>query len=134
MHKNIKNKIILYKMIEKEKYLNNYPEPVTLNSSEKIIEQMKNNVCKIILEDGNKGTGFFCKIPYNNLFLTVLITNNHIIDNKLLEKEKNLLISINKNKKNIELGNRIRYTNQEYDVTIIEIKSKDEIYNYLEID
>ena len=55
-------------MMEKEKYLENYPNPVTLTSTKKIIKQMKNNVCKINLKDGNKGTGFFCKIPFNNIF------------------------------------------------------------------
>ena len=49
---------------------------------------MKNNVCKINLLDGRKGTGFFCKIQYHNISLQVLITNNHIIDEKMIEKGK----------------------------------------------
>ena len=36
-------------------------------------------VCKIHIEDNN-GTGFFMKIPYNNNHLTVLIANNHILN------------------------------------------------------
>ena len=50
------------KNIIKEKYLNNYSKPISLKSTEKILEQMKANVCKIYT-DGGKGTGFFCKIP-----------------------------------------------------------------------
>ena len=50
-------------MIKLEKYCENYPNPVSLKSTEKIIEQMKNNVCRIYLNEGSKGTGFFCKIP-----------------------------------------------------------------------
>ena len=120
-------------MIKLEKYCENYPNPVSLKSTEKIIEQMKNNVCRIYLNEGSKGTGFFCKIPYNNKFLHVLMTNNHVIDEKELKRE-NILISINNNQKKIELENRMKYTNKEYDITIIEIKNKDEINNYLEIE
>ena len=114
-------------MVEPEKYLENYPKPVSLKSSEKIIKQMKNYVCKINLKDGSKGTGFFCKIPFNNTFLTVLITNNHVIDENILEKEKKISISINGKDELIELENRKTYTNKVYDTTIIEIKNKDGI-------
>ena len=65
----------------KEKKLNNYPEIVTLEATEIIINQMKKNIFKIYLNDGSKGTGFFCKIPYtSNKELKVLITNNHVIN------------------------------------------------------
>jgi len=121
-------------MTEKEKYLNDYPKPITLKSTENIFKQMKNNICKIHLKNGNKGTGFFCKIKYNNESLSVLMTNNHILDNEILEKEENLTISINNKKKNIELKNRNKYTNVDYDITIIEIKNKDNINSYLELD
>ena len=117
----------------KEKKLNNYPEIVSLESTEKIINQMKKNIIKICLNDGTKGTGFFCKIPFiNENVLNALITNNHVIN---LEMEK-ITISINNDKeiKVIELNNRIKYTKKEYDITIIEIKEKDEIDNYLELD
>ena len=63
-----------------------------------------------------------------------MITNNHVIDEKILEKEKNILISINKKNKEIKLENRKVYTNKDYDTTIIEIKNKDGIDNYLEVD
>ena len=46
--------------IIKEKRINNYPEPVALESTQEIIEQMKNTICKIYLENGIKCTGFFC--------------------------------------------------------------------------
>ena len=121
-------------MIEKEKYLDDYPKPITLESTEKIIKQMKNNICKIHLKEGSKGTGFFCKIRYNNESLLVLMTNNHVIDKETLEKEENLLISINNKQKNIELKNRNKYTNVKFDVTIIEIKNNDNINSYLELD
>ena len=117
----------------KEKKLKNYSEIVSLEATEKIINQMKENICKIYLEDGSKGTGFFCKIPYiNNKELKVLIANNNVIN---LEMEK-ITISIDNDNiiQEMELDNRVKYTNTEYDITIIEIKEKDNINNYLEID
>ena len=41
---------------------------------------------------------------------------------------------MNNRYKNIELDERIKYRNKEYDITIIELKEKDGINNYLEID
>ena len=121
--------------IIREKYLENYPKPVLLKTTEKIVEQMKNNICKIHLLDGTKGTGFFCKISYNNNIFPALITNNHVINEETLEKENKILISMNQKKLEIELKNRIKYTNQKYDTTIIEIKeNKDKINNFLELD
>ena len=117
----------------KEKKLNKYPEIVSLESTDIIINQMKKYIFKICLNDGSKGTGFFCSIPFiDNKELGVLITNNHVIN---LEIEK-ITISINNDKeiKEIELKNRIKYTNKEYDITIIEIKEEDNINNYLELD
>ena len=96
---------------------------------------MKKKVCKINI-GRKKGTGFFCKIPFPNdkNLLSVLITNNHVIDELILKNEKKIKVFINKEKKEIELENRIKYTNEEYDITIIEIKNKDKIEDYLELD
>ena len=38
------------------------PNVIPFDCSEKIINQMKKNICKIKLE--KQGTGFFCKIPF----------------------------------------------------------------------
>ena len=69
--------------------------------------------------------------------LPVFITNNHIIDNNLL-KLKDAKIKIDTKEeteiKEIKLKDRIVYTNEEYDITIIEIKDNDNIKNYLELD
>ena len=123
----------------KEKKLNNYSEPVSLETTEKIIEQMKSCVCKINTENGQKGTGFFCKIPFPDFehLLPILITNNHVIDEPILENEKNkviLLLNNDKEIKEIQLENRITYTNKEYDITFIELKENDGITEFLELD
>ena len=109
-----------------------------INFHKKVINQMKENICEIKKEK-EKGTGFFCKIPFpdTNNMLRVLITNNHIINEKILyKKDEKISITIkNEKEKLLNLNNRIKYTNSfEYDTTIIEIKEEDEIQNYLELD
>ena len=111
---------------------------INLPCAETIVHQMKNNVCKIKIKN-TQGTGFFCRIPFpfNNKFLNVLFTCNHIINYDLLNKEDTkIFVSLNNDsiRKELNLNNRIKYTNEEYDVTIIEIKESDNITNYLELD
>ena len=127
------NNIILEKHIEKS------PIPVSIEGVEQILFQMKNSVCKIIKCDGDKGTGFFCRIPYNNFnLLPVLITNNHVLNEDDIQNNKKIEFTINDDKKcrSIKIDkNRIKYTNEELDVTFIEIKPKeDKIDNFLDID
>ena len=124
--------IIQEKLIEKQ------PIPVSIEGTKKILFQMEKCICKIYLEEGKKGTGFFCKIPFKNNLLPVLITNNHILNENEIKNNKIIKISINNKVNEIEIdSSRKIYTNSDenIDITIIEIKeSKDGIYNYLEID
>ena len=118
----------------KEKRIKGSPKYISLKRTEIIVEQMKKKICKIILENGNgTGTGFFCKIPFQDKGkeLSVLITNEHIIN----EFEKEITIIYNNNDiKTINLKNRKKYINKNYDITIIEIEENDYIKDYLEID
>ena len=70
--------------------------------------------------------------------LPVFITKNHIINKDLLNKKDTkitLYIKEEENEKELILNeNRKKYTNKEYDITIIEIKEEDNINNYLELD
>jgi len=120
--------IIQEKLIEKQ------PIPVSIEGTKKILFQMENCICKIYLEDGQKGTGFFCKILFNNDLLPVLITNNHVLNEKDIENNKIIQLNINDEVKEIEIDNsRKRYTNSDenIDITIIKIKpNKDKIYNF----
>ena len=72
---------------------------------------MEKTICRLKIED-EQGTGFFCRIPFPNKknMLPVLITNNHIINEKIL------------------------YKNNEIIITIIELLEKDKINNYLKLD
>ena len=51
-----------YKMVctTKEKYMRDLPVPVSLEGTQKIIEQMNNSICIIYNEERN-GTDFFAK-------------------------------------------------------------------------
>ena len=122
--------------IEKEKALDNYPTPVTIEGTINILNQLQSCICKIENKLGN-WTGLFCYIPYKNKKLTVLITNNHVINEEILKENKKIEVSINDNKeyKTIELKNKKVYTSVKYDTTIIEINSeKEKINHFLELD
>ena len=107
-----------------ENILIKYPNVITYECTQKIMEQMEKNICKITIGQ-NQGTGFFCKIPFpdKNNMLPVMITNNHIIEESLLEDEDDITIKIKEyyDTKIIDLGDRMKYTNKNYDITIIEI-------------
>ena len=49
--------------IKKEKYIESSPEPVSLNGTVEIANQMKNSVCKIY--NNGSGTRFFLKFHIN---------------------------------------------------------------------
>jgi len=68
-----------------------------------------------------------------------LITNNHIIDQNFLDKEEELIIYLEENKKQekiiIDLNSgRFKITNKELDYTLIEILDEDLIDDFFEID
>ena len=121
-----------------EKFQQKYPKSVSIEGTQKILDQMKNCVFKIILENGQRGTGFFCNIPCNNKLIPVMITNNHIIDSHYINNNKFILITLDNDKvdKTIKLNDKkIIYTNKEYDVTIIEVNpEEDEINYYMELE
>ena len=116
------NKINKMKIVDnesnilKEKILTGYPNVISYECTKKIIEQMEKDICKIKIGK-EQGTGFFCKIPFpdKDNMLPVFITNNHIIN----LKEDKIIIKIKEEKESliINLNNRIKYTNKEYDIT-----------------
>ena len=121
----------------KEIYIKGSIEPVSIRSTEIILEQMKKCVCQIHIR-GTKGTGFFTKIPYKKKFLSVLMTNYHVLGEDDISNDKIISISLNNGSiaKNIKIDSqRKRYANEILDVTIIEIKEKkDSIQDFLILD
>ena len=83
---------------------------------------MNNSICKIYNNDN--GNGFFVKIPYKSNLLPVLITTNHVINQYDIMTNKNISLYLNNDKiiKILKLdNNRIMYTNEKLDITIIEL-------------
>ena len=124
--------------VRKESLLNRYPNVISYECTKKIIEQMEKFICKIKIGE-TIGTAFFCEIPFpnKNRMLPVLISNNHTINRDFLfNNGSELEIHINEKKDIIKLNldKRMKYTNEEYDITIIELKETDEIENFLELD
>ena len=123
---------------ETESYLVGYPNIISYDCSKKINEQMRKNICKIEIGK-ERGTGFFIMIPFPNRenMLNALITNNHIINDDLLNN-KEAIIKIKIGDEDIEriisLNNRLLYTSKVYDTTIIEIKENDHINSFMELD
>ena len=113
-----------------------------------IKNQKEKSICAIEVIENNKkikvGTGFLCLIPYlNNKShqLPVLITCNHVLDENNFKEGKEIYLLFNdNNKKKLNIDkNRKKYTNNELDITIIEIKKEDDNFNnknfiFLEID
>ena len=82
------------------------------------------------------GTGFFCKMIYQNELVPVLITNYHVIDDKFVQSNNSLKVYINEKLKFININeNKIIYSSpiNEYDLIMIRLQDGD-IDHYLEID
>ena len=109
--------------------------PISFEQTKKILEQMGNYICKIIIDNDTKGTGFLCKIPLHgdNKLTPVLITNNNVINDNILARKKDITIesfctSSIKSKK-LNLSNRTAYNNKKLGISIIEIVNKDGFKN-----
>ena len=121
-----------------EEHINGRPESLSKNQITKILEQMENSVCKIIKEKST-GTGFICIIPFpDKLYpLPVLITCYHVLSEKDLQIGKKIKLLIGGEEKLLKINNQRKiYTNEEYDISIIELKTKDNLISneLLEID
>ena len=122
--------------MEKENNLKDSIEPVNIQRTERILNQMRNYICKIKIK-GRFGTGFFCKIPFRKETIKVLMTNHHFLNEKDFKDIKNLNLSLNDDKKKLTIDlelDRETYFNKEYDVTLIKLRNEDNIKDYLELD
>ena len=125
----------------KENHILGQSKPLNKDQMAIITQQMEKSICKILCDNGKTGTGSFCKlqIPGEFNFIPVLITNNHVLGEKDIIKGNSIKFSLNDDKIFHQISidkNRQCYTNEDLDVTIIEIKKKDniELKTYLDID
>ena len=109
------------------------------DSLEIINEQMKSCSCKIECNDKAYGSGFFCLVPFPNKIhlLPVLMTNYHVLKKEYIMKGKKVNINLRDKKISILIDDSRRiFTDELYDITIIEMKENDglDFNNFLEID
>ena len=126
--------------INRQAHIEKHPQAIGKKQMKIIIDQMNNSVFKIKNGEIN-GTGFICLIPYPDEIhrLPVLITCNHVLDINDINKKKEIILFIDNREIVLKIKeDRKIYTSnkEEYDITIIEIKDDDYIYNnnFLEID
>ena len=105
--------------------------PISTDKLKILIEKAENAICKIKYF-GKRGTGFFFQqnipnIKYNNKYF--LMTNNHVLNNDFINNNIQLVIEYKNEERIISLNNRIKYTNEKLDFTIIEILSSDFIFS-----
>ena len=113
-----------------EKRLNDSPASISVEALEILIPKIKTSICKIKCNNGGNGTGFFCNISDNWTTLKVLMTNNHVLKKDDISMGKKVNFSINNESVFYEIKideTRKIYTNKKYDVTIIELKRKDNL-------
>ena len=79
----------------KEKSIKDSLDPVSIEQTEIIQNQMRESVCKIHIE-GKHGTGSFVQVPYDNQLLRLLITNNHVLNEQDIMQGNTINISLNK--------------------------------------
>ena len=123
--------------MRQEKKLNNSVVPVSISNTKAILHQLMDCICKLNI-NGAYGTGFFCKIPFqNNKTKIFLMTNYHILDKSYYKKNNNINLLINDEKEIKTIDLRIKrntYFNEDNNITLIELNENDNIKYYLELD
>ena len=110
--------------------MEDYPEPVTKNITQKILDQMNNSFYVIKQNNKNYNIGCFSHIKNDNEIFPVLIINNYL-KNKDLKNTR--VIKINNKEENIELTDII-YKNQKHNITIVVIKENNNDIKYIDMD
>ena len=81
---------------------------------------------------------FFVGIPYNNQLLPFLITNYHILNENIYRNKEKIELTLNDGKRAIIINldnSRIKFTDKELDIAIVQLKPKQDKINYfLDID
>ena len=114
-----------------------YPQPVSREQSEIILRQMARGICKVN-SNNEIASGFFCYVPFDAVNMKVLITNHHVISEKYCKENKYIEIFLNDGENHFSIpihDGRKKYFNEKYDITIIQIRTDDNINaKFLELD
>ena len=122
--------------MEEDRKTNDSVESVSIEGTRKILNQLMNCICKIKIK-GEFRTGFFCKIPFRKETIKILMTNYQTLNEKYLEENKEINLLLNDEKEKIIIDLEIEreiYFNEDYDITLIELKETDEKEDYIELD
>ena len=122
--------------MEDKKKIEGSIDPVNIEGTTKILDQLMNCICKIQIK-GTYATGFFCKFSHKKQAIKVFMTSFHVLNEKDLEENKKLNLSLNDAKETIAIDlsiERKTYFNKDYDIILIELKDGDKIKDYLELD
>ena len=96
----------------------------------------KKSLCKIKMQGKygpNYGSGFCCLIPFKNMKMPVLIANNHLLNEENLKIGNKIIIEYDDNEEfiiSISENSKI-FADRVYDITIIEIKENNYLFNEL---
>ena len=110
--------------------INNKSLSISKEQRKLIYEKVINSICKIIIDNTQKGFGFFCHIPnrqkvnQNENLIYTLITNESTLSLEYIKSKPfiNLLLNEDKLNKQIALNDsRVYYTNESMNLTFIEI-------------
>jgi len=126
----------------KEKDIENNAVSISTSVLKVILDLADKCICKIQKNNKEKGTGFFCEIPFPDKYqrLPVFMTNNHILNESDITEGSKIKFSINNEQLFFEIkmdNDRRKYTSEKYDITIIEIKKNEDNLNidsFLDID
>jgi len=110
----------------------------TIIKEKQIIKELysyENAICKIKYGASGSGIGFFCEINDDAIpFKKALFTRNHILNQKIIDINKQIKFEYCKEEKIINIT-KIRnvLTKKELDYTCIEIFDEDNIINFLKL-
>ena len=126
-----KNQTDLYNSIFQSKFI----RELELAGLSTPIWLAKKSLCKIITEERCRASGFCCLIPLKNkdIKIPVLIANGHLLNEHNLTIGNKILLeydSYNEYSLIIDKNTKM-YTSLKYDITIIEMKSYNDISNQL---
>ena len=115
------------------------PKPTDLQKK-RLNRQMKESICKILINKKEKGFGFLCLIPKSKIKILITDTNTLNITDIAYKKKLEIISNNETNNEYKEIKTeipRVYYMNEKNEIMILEIKDEDNLeekFNFLEYD